>query len=157
MAATSRSKYAVYSGYLVSVDDFKNFFATIKPSLAKKPFDEHVLGYDSWRRRLPKADQARVPRLRLIPLPDIPEICMPTDDTVDKAFLPTRHVRYTSKKQLCRDGENRHLWEENEEDKAKLEEFSRFIASLGGNLDVTRVAGFGCLKDRHPDFAWGNW
>ncbi|CAA7268223.1 unnamed protein product [Cyclocybe aegerita] len=151
----SRSQDAVYSGYLVSVDDFKNFFVTIKPSLAGRPFDEYVVGYDAWRFRLPKADQARVPRLRLIPLPDIPAFCMPTDDMVDKAFLPTRYVRYTSKKQLRRNEKNRHLWEENEKDRAKLEEFSRFIASLGGKLDVTTVAGFGCLKDMHPSFTWG--
>ncbi|CAA7268228.1 unnamed protein product [Cyclocybe aegerita] len=153
--APSRSEDAVYSGYLMSVDDFKTFFATIKPSLAERPFDEYVMGYDSWRRRFPKAERARVPRLRLVPLPDIPALSLPDDGTVDKAFLPTRYVRYTSKRQLRRNEKNRHLWEENEEDRAKLEEFSRFIASLGGNLDVTRVAGFGCLRDAHPDFTPG--
>ncbi|KAJ3498233.1 hypothetical protein NLJ89_g10246 [Agrocybe chaxingu] len=150
-----RSEDAVYSGYLMSLDDFKTFFATVEPSFAGRPFDDHVFGYDSWRRRLPKADRARVPRLRLVPLPDIPAFCMPSDEMVDKAFLPTRYVRYTSKKQLRRNEKNRHLWEENEKDRAKLEEFSRFIASLGGNLDVTRVAGFGCLRDTHPDFTPG--
>ncbi|KAJ3495968.1 hypothetical protein NLJ89_g10548 [Agrocybe chaxingu] len=153
--APSHSEDAVFSGYLMSVDDFKNFFVTIKPSLAERSFEDYIFGYDAWKFRLSKADRARAPRLRLVPLPDIPAFSLPTEDTIDKVFLPTRYVRYTSKKQLRRNEKNRHLWEENEKDRAKLEEFCHFIASLGGNLDVTRVAGFGCLKDVHPYFTPG--
>jgi hypothetical protein len=56
---------------------------------------------------------------------------------------------------LVRNDENKHLWEENEADKAKLDEFARFVGSRGGRLDLTSVAGFGCLKDKHPAYAYG--
>ena len=36
--------------------------------------------------------------------------------------------------------ENKHLWEENEADKARLDEFVRFVTSQSGKLDLTSVA-----------------
>lgn len=44
--------------------------------------------------------------------------------------------------------------EQNEADKANLDEFIRFVASQGRTLDLTSVAGLGCLKDRHLDYLW---
>jgi len=73
-----------------------------------------------------------------------------------RVFFPVRYVRYTGEEQLLHNDENNHLWEENEADKARLEEFARYVASKGGKLELTSVAGFGCLKDRHPAYARGN-
>ena len=78
-----------------------------------------------------------------------------SEETLDRVFFPVRHVRYTGEEQLLRNNENKHLWEENGMDKARLDEFAHCVASQGGRLDLTLVAGFGCLKDRHPDYAWG--
>ena len=80
----------------------------------------------------------------------------PSEETVESLFFPVRYVRYTGEEQLLRSDENKHLWEENEADKAKLDEFARFVASQGGKLDLATVSGFGCLKDRHPDYALGH-
>ena len=79
-----------------------------------------------------------------------------SEETIEKVFFPVRYVRYIGEEQLLRYDENKHLWEENEADKARLEDFPRYVASRGGSLDLTSVAGFGCLKDRHPDYARGD-
>ena len=62
--APSRSKDAIYSGYLLSVDDFKRFFATLMDGYSNELLPMHIPAYDSWRRRLPQADRAKVPKLR---------------------------------------------------------------------------------------------
>ena len=92
----------------------------------------------------------------MIPFSSIGEDDCPSEETVEKVFFPVRYVRYTGEKQLLPNEENKHLWEENEADKAMLDEFVRFVASQGGRLDFSSVAGFGCLKDRHPGYAWGH-
>ena len=92
----------------------------------------------------------------MIPFPVIDEDAIASEETVENVFFPVRYVRYTSEEQLLRNDKNKHLWEANEADKARLDEFARFVASRGGRLNLTWVAGFGCLKDRHPDYAWGH-
>jgi hypothetical protein len=90
----------------------------------------------------------------VILFPDKRQAGTATEKTVENVFFPVRYVRYTSEEQLVRNDENKYLWEENEADKAKLEEFARFVASRGGRLDLTSVAGFGCFKDKHPAYAY---
>lgn len=85
-----------------------------------------------------------------------PEDGMPSEKTVEKVFFPIRYVRYTSKEQLLRNNENKLLWEENEPDKARLDEFVHFVTSQGRRPDLTSVAGFGCYKDKHPAYARGD-
>jgi hypothetical protein len=93
----------------------------------------------------------------VIPFPGMgPEKGLPSEETVEKVFFPVRYVRYTGEEQLLRSAENKHLWDENEADKAKLNEFACFVASQGGRLDLTSVAGFGCLKDKHPAHAYSD-
>ena len=79
-----------------------------------------------------------------------------SEETIEKVFFPVRYVRYAGEEQLLRNDENKYLWEENEADKARLQEFAHYVTSRGGSLDLTSVAGFGCLKDRHPNYALGN-
>ena len=50
----SRSKDAIYSGYLMSVDHFKHFFATLKARYANELLLKHIVVYDFWRRGPPK-------------------------------------------------------------------------------------------------------
>ena len=68
---------------------------------------------------------------------------LPSETSVEEVFFPVRYVRYTGEAQLVRNDKNKHLWEENEADKAKLDEFASFVASQGGRLDLASVAGFG--------------
>ncbi|CAL1697697.1 unnamed protein product [Somion occarium] len=147
-----RSKDAVYSGYAMFVDDFKKFFVTLQPDLANEALPEYIMAYDCWRRRLNKAERSRVPKLRLVPFEGTTPSGMPTEDKVEKAFFPTRYVRYTNAAQLRRDEEHQNLWKDNEVDRALFAEFVRFVESLGGKLDSTKVLDFGCFRDRHPDF-----
>jgi len=93
----------------------------------------------------------------VIPFPGMgPEDGMPSERTVEKVFFPVRYVRYTGEEQLLCNYENKHLWEENEADKARLDEFARFVASQGGRLDLASVAEFGCFKDKHPAYTRGD-
>jgi hypothetical protein len=59
-----RSKDAIYSGYLMSVNHFKQFLATLKVRYANGPLLNHIAAYDFWRGDLPQADRAKVPKLR---------------------------------------------------------------------------------------------
>jgi len=56
--------YATYSGYFMPVDDFKQFFATLKARYANELLLKHIAAYDFWRGSLPKADRAKAPKLR---------------------------------------------------------------------------------------------
>ena len=46
----------------MSIDDFKQFFATLKDNYANELLDMHISAYDVWGVRLPKAVRAKVPK-----------------------------------------------------------------------------------------------
>ena len=46
------------------VKDFKSFFSTLKPTFMGEILPNHLIAYDSWRRRLATADRTKVPKLR---------------------------------------------------------------------------------------------
>ena len=58
------SKDAIYSGYLMSVDNFKQLCVSLKPEYANFSLLSHVPKSDNWRLRLPKAERAKVPKLK---------------------------------------------------------------------------------------------
>jgi hypothetical protein len=155
------SKHAAYKGYTMFIEDFKIFFSTLKPSFMGEILPNHLTAYDSWRRSLTMDDRTKVPKLRrgsnlsfhsisfettflflAIPFPGEERTGIPSEDRIEKVFFPVRHEEYAGEE------EAQFIFQESAADRAFLEEFASFVRSQGGTLDLTLVAGFGCL---YPD------
>lgn len=85
-------------------------------------------------------------------LPGAEKVGILSPETVKEVVFPVRYVRYTSKKQLLQNDENRHLWEATDLDRAKRDAFFRLLVSYGAKLEELSTTGFVCMKHSHPDY-----
>ncbi|KDQ28633.1 hypothetical protein PLEOSDRAFT_1102673 [Pleurotus ostreatus PC15] len=156
------SKFAIFSGYEMSRQDFKEFVLSLPSAREAVDWDEpnglepYLFGYNAFRRRLPLGMKGSAPKLRLRYVSKEAARLVDTDiePTISRLFFPIRFVRYKGREQL-RDPhpDSKLIKDETLDDKAKLNSFVQFIESCGGNLDPSKVS-FAYMKELHPAHDW---
>ncbi|KJA21600.1 hypothetical protein HYPSUDRAFT_41719 [Hypholoma sublateritium FD-334 SS-4] len=147
------SRYAVYSGHAMSLETFQKLVVTLNPDYADAAsLLQFYSGYNTWSLHIvAKADRRKVPMVLMNPIPGAASDSI-SAETIKEMVFPVRYVPYTSEQQLLQSDENRHLWEENDLDRAKRDAFFRLLASYGATPEETLTTGFVCVKDSHPDY-----
>ncbi|KAG5641157.1 hypothetical protein DXG03_005873 [Asterophora parasitica] len=136
--------HAVFSGFTLSPEDLKAFMLPLQPSYKDRPelpLNLYVMVYDGLRRE--QRDRA----------PNLPKLRNIEKEIVREVIFLVRGVVFEDDSQLdptC--DKHKALWTPNDTDKAHLEDFKSFVASVGAELPADARVGFACIKDIHPAF-----
>ncbi|KAJ3774496.1 hypothetical protein FB446DRAFT_728674 [Lentinula raphanica] len=149
------SEWAVWSGYQIDVDAFKNFIGVLlgtedrpKPD---KAIDAYVYDYVRWKNHLPRKEAAKSPKIRF-------HSADPESGRVTHIFFPIRFIPFTSERQFDDPTHPDYpiAHEETEKDKAKLERWLDYINTKhGGEHRITADQfEFAVMEDLHPLAEW---
>ncbi|TFK47612.1 hypothetical protein OE88DRAFT_1665850 [Heliocybe sulcata] len=151
-----KSKSAVFSGYLMAPDKFKEFACSLptprpweREGYTRDPFVPQIQAYCYWRRRLDPKKRKYFPMIRARYAADDNEPSV-TEDRITHMFFATRFVPYKGPSQMNESHPNsKRLRTETEKDRALLNLFKQVVESDGAKFDQDMVT-FGTIRDWHP-------
>ncbi|PFH47293.1 hypothetical protein AMATHDRAFT_50405 [Amanita thiersii Skay4041] len=141
------SKLAIYSGYELSIPNFKQFILSLQTplvSVIRNDPDSDLWDY------MTRGDITLLRRFCFVS--EEAEMAFDGDleEKLKHLFPPIRFVPYKGENQLEESHpDSKIIREETEKDKAALAQFIQYVRSIGGQLNASMV-NFGYMKDIHP-------